>query len=506
MRVLLIYPDFAEETKHVKNIPGNYSEGLASISAVLKAAGHDVALYHLTYMPGKAEFLERVRKESPGLAGFTVRTTAMPFVSELTGWLAGAMPELPVVCGGYHPTLVPEEVLALRGVSAVCVGEGEYPLRELADSLAAGQARTDIQSLWFKLPGGVVKNPVRPLIEDLDELPFPDLDLFDFANLRTGRIKTAMVMVSRGCLFSCTYCGNSQFRNVYPNKSKYARFRSPANAIKLIKRIIHKQPDVKYLEFRDAIFNMYPEWFYPFMELYKQEIALPFNCNLRFDLLDEKMAHTLAGAGCYLIDIGLESGDEEYRAKYLHRHMTDEHMVNASRWLRAAGITTCTYNILGLPHETPALALKTIRLNARMDVDRVIANIFYPYPQTKLREIAEQAGFIDPRVDPNDKVQLRQPGFSRGDVLYFSYKFHKLMRKYRKLFALPPGKAERAAAALDKRLLGPLRPRWLLWRMAAAKESLTRRAKRAASKLSPSVYLSLRNRRIRALAKEEKGT
>ena len=502
VHALLIYPDFLEESKHNRAIPGNYSEGLASISAVLKAVGHKVSLYHMTYMPEREEFLERVRGAGPTLACFSVRTTAMPFMEIFAGWLDDEMPELHVSCGGYHPTLVPGVVLALRGVDSVCIGEGEYPLRELCDGLRGGITRTDIGSMWFKNPdGSFVENPVMPMIEDLDELPYPDLDLFDFKNLRTGRINTAMVMVSRGCLFSCTYCGNSQFRNVYPNRKKYARFRSPQNALEVVKRILQKDPGVKYLEFRDAIFNMYEDWFYEFMPLYKEHVGLPFNCNLRFDLLDERMVKTLAEGGCYMIDIGLESGDAEMRRKYLHRAMEDEHMIKVSRWLRENKITTCTYNIVGLPHETLAMALKTVKLNARMDVNRVVANIFYPYPMTKLEEISHEAGFIDPSVDPNDRVQLRMPNFSRDDIMYVHHRFHILMRKYKKLYALPPGKAEKKIAAFDRRILSPMRPRALIWRFEDFKDKSIKSVKRTIAKMAPAVYLKLRNRNIQALGK-----
>ncbi len=501
IHMLMVYPDFLEETKSNRSMPGNYSEGIASISAVLKEAGYAVSLIHLTYMPDREEFLAKVRDQNPDAVGFSVRTTAMPFLREMAEWLDDALPEIPVVCGGYHPTLVPDEVLSVRGVDMVCVGEGEYPLRDYCDSLRDGTPRTDIESLYFKqADGSVIKNPVRPMIEVLDELPYPDLDVFDYKNLRTGRIQTAMVMVSRGCLFSCTYCGNSQFRNVYPNKKKYARFRSPENALEVVRRVLAKDPEVRFLEFRDAIFNMYEDWFYAFMELYKEHIRLPFNCNLRFDLLDEKMVKTLAEAGCYMIDIGLESGDAEMRVKYLHRSMKDEHMVQVAKWLRENKITTCTYNIVGLPHETLALALKTVKLNARIKSDKVIANIFYPYPMTRLHEIAQEAGFIDPSVDPNDKVQLRQPQFSRDDVLYVSYRFHKLMRKYRAIFANgDTDAAVKAEARLDRRVLRKSHPRALIWRWDAFKDSCLGKTKRFLTKRMPKLYLFLRNKRFKAI-------
>ena len=87
--------------------------------------------------------------------------------------------------------------------------------------------------------------------------------------------------------------------------------------------------------------------------------------------------------------MGLESGDPEMRFKYLKRNMTDEMIINCSKWFHKYGISQFTYNIIGLPHEDIHRALKTIKLNARIKSDRTIANIFYPYPGTKLYDIAK---------------------------------------------------------------------------------------------------------------------
>lgn len=150
------------------------------------------------------------------------------------------------------------------------------------------------------------------------------IDLFDYDNLESSKVNTAIVMMSRGCFFNCTYCGNSQFRNVYPNKKIYARFRSPQNGILYLKTLLEKHPNIKFINFRDAIFNMFPKWFDEFIELYKQEIHLPFTGNIRFDILTEDTVRRMKEAGCYTIDMGLESGDPEMRFKYLKRNMTDE--------------------------------------------------------------------------------------------------------------------------------------------------------------------------------------
>ena len=284
--MLLVYPDYTDRDCIAKVSGGNYSEGLASISAVLKQGGHDVKLMHLLYLHSEKEFKDKLTALGEfDIIGFSVRTTAFPDSQDYIRWTKELFPDVFVICGSYHVTLVPGEVLAVAGVDCVCIGDGEYAELELCDAMRDGTDYTNIESLWFKLSDGSFKqNPVRPVFCELERLPIPDFDLFDYPNLESSKINTAIVMVSRGCLFSCTYCGNSQFRNVYPNKKHYTRFRSPENALLYLKTLLSEFPFIKYINFRDAIFNMFPEWFDKFIELYKTEIALPFTCNLRFDV------------------------------------------------------------------------------------------------------------------------------------------------------------------------------------------------------------------------------
>jgi radical SAM superfamily enzyme YgiQ (UPF0313 family) len=419
----------------------------------------------------------------------------MNCAKEQLAWLDEALPDLPVICGGYHPTLAPEEVIALPGVDIVSRGEGELTTRDLINSLdRTGRFDKTLPSFWFKEPDGtVVRNPMRPYPLDLDELPFPDLELFDYKNLKSNRVNTAEVIVSRGCLYSCTYCANAQMRNQYEDRKRYSRFRSPENAIEYLERVAAKDPNIKYLNFNDAILNMFTDWFYPFMALYKERINLKFTCNLRFDHMDEEMCRVLADCGCYLVTIGLENGNEEFRRKYLHRTMNNDHIVRVAGWLRANGVRVYTYNIIGLPHETLALTLETAKLNARLRADSEVVSFFFPYPATELRDISEAGGFLDPGVRLTDRVQLRMPDYPKRDILYARYAFHGLIRKYRKIFETPDReRAKRLEARLDRRILSPLYPRGLIGAFSGAYHRGVVGAKRAASTALPGVYKRLR--------------
>ena len=495
LHFLFVYPDFLEQTRHVRGLSGNYSEGIASISASLKSAGHSVLLYHQTYMPDKTEFIIKIKGFHPDIIGFSLRTTIMDSAKEMLGWLGQTLPDIPVIAGGYHPTLAPEEVIAIPGVDIVSRGEGELPLRDLLnDYNRTGYFNTAELGFWFKQPDGtVIKNAMRPYPCHLDELPFPDLDLFDYRNLKSNRVKTAEVIVSRGCLYACTYCANANIRNAYEDKKNYARFRSPENAIELLERVKQKDPAVKYMNFNDAILNMFPDWFYPFMKLYKERVNLKFTCNLRFDHIDEQMCRVLADSGCYLVTIGLENGNAAFREKYLRRSMNNAHIIEVAQWLRALGIRVYTYNIVGLPYETLSLTLETIKLNARLKADSEIVSFFYPYPATDLRDISVAGGFLDPNTPRNAKVHLRMPDYPRRDIIYARYCFHRLVGLYRRIYSdSDPVWAARKEAALDRKILNPLHPRGFIGAVCAVKHHMVVGLKRLAARLTPAFYRKLR--------------
>ena len=459
-RMLLVYPDYTDRSVAGSG-GGNYSEGLASISAVLKEGGHDCKLYHLKHYYDENEYKEGLLAMGEfDVIGFSIRTTAFPDSQLYIKWTKEVCPDAFIICGSYHATLVPDEVLSAEGVDCVCIGDGEYAELELLDKMTAGEDYSDVESLWFKdEDGSFIKNPVRPLFADLDRIPIPDFDLFDYANLESMKVNTAIVVVSRGCFYNCTYCGNGNFRKVYPNKKIYARFRSPENAILYLKTLLGKYPQIQFINFRDAIFNMFPEWFDTFIEMYKKEIHLPCTGNIRFDILKEDTVRKMKEAGFYTIDMGLESGDQEMRFKYLKRYQTDEMIINCSNWFHKYGIAQLTYNIIGLPFEDIHKALKTIKLNARIKSDRVIPNIFYPYPGTVLYDISKEAGFIPDDLDAKRRVPLVQPQFPEVQVLYIEAYFMHFVKRYKWAFAMPRWLGKPYEKWLDHRVTGKFIPR-----------------------------------------------
>ncbi len=498
MKVLFVYPDYK-----VNVDPGSgrmlgveeggwYMEGVASLSSVLKAAGHEVSLYHLTSPVGRGEFQATLRKEGPDLLGFVTMTREYPQVKEYVRWAKDAL-DVPVICGSYHPTTLPEEVIATDGVDMVCRGEGEEALLELVKRMDAGDDYRDVASIWVKEGDTVHRNAVRPLIEDIDVLPLPDFALFDFRRLISTRINTGVVILSRGCPYSCTYCSNKKMRDIYPNKNRYARFHSPEYSIEYLKKLLSVCPDIQYLNFRDDILPWKGGWLERFTELYRREINLPFICNYRANLVTPEIVRMLREAGCYQMFFGVESGNDHIRNQVLNRHMSREKIVKAFEACREVGIKTVAYNMVGLPYEDKSKVLDTIKLNAEIGADHSLCPIYYPYPDTVLFEVAVREGWVPPVYDYREDRYVDQPTLPRDQLYFARYYFRPFVRIYRLSARLPRPVGERFEDLADRVFLSPRLPHRTLVRVASALEAGWKGFKERFSDRAPGLYLFLRD-------------
>ena len=490
-KVLIVYPDFVENSAGTQ-LKGSYSEGIASISAVLKQGGHDVALYHMRDKVSKDEYITQLRVHDPDIVAFSTWTRVYSFVKEMLVWTKEET-TIFTVCGGYHATLSPDEVIADKGVDCVCIGEGEYPILDLCNRLDDKEAMYKTESLWFSVDGNVIKNPVRPFVSDLDSLPDPDIELFDFDSFLSSRIKTAIVMVSRGCLFSCTYCANSQLRKVYPGRAIYARFKSPDKAVAYLRSIVDKYPYIEYFNFMDSIINMNKSWFEKFIVLYAQELHIPFCCRTRADLLDENTVRLLKEANCYLTDIGVEAGDETIRRDVLNRKMSDEMIERAFSYLNKYKISTLAFNIVGLPHEDIHKGLKTVKLNAKIRPTKMVVSIFSPFPHTRLTEMAKEAGFMPDIVDFSQEVVCKQPQYPDAQIIFAQQYFTIFVRLFRLAYACPKWIGSPLDKAFSFLFVCRYKPHNFLIFLRRGWVRLFHGSKRLLMKFSPKLYIALRN-------------
>jgi anaerobic magnesium-protoporphyrin IX monomethyl ester cyclase len=370
----------------------------------------------------------RLRKDTLTMLGFSTPTVYAQTYIELSRKLKREGPVFSIF-GGPHPTYFPD-MLEKDGVDAICRGEGEYPMVELVEAFGEGRPINEIPNLWIKEDGRVFRNPLRPLIEDLDSLPIPDHEIF----LRAvpNNIWQAVVMTSRGCPYHCTYCYNHVYRELYRGKGRMIRRRSVGHVIEELK-FIKAHKNYEFIRFVDDLFTLSPEWIEEFSEEYRKEIGLPFSCLVRANHITAKMARELKTAGCRRVQMGLESGDEDVRNKIFKRNLSEGDIVRAARLIQAEGMKLQTGNILGSPGTSLAQDLRTLDLNMRIKPDYAGVTLLQPYPGTEIFEYARNLGMLDSAAGA-----LRETTVGRKSTLKFKRKREKTqIENLQKLFFLP---------------------------------------------------------------------
>lgn len=387
MRVLFVYSDISGAERYGAK---KFYSGLGSLSATLKVAGHETRLLYLQREISREEFLAHVEEATPDLVAFSTTTHQYPFIERYASYVKVSRPDLLLVCGGTHPTLVPEEVSSSPSFDIVCIGEGEYPLRDLVERLERDQDYVDVENLWIRRNGEIVRNAMRPLIADLDELPYVDRDLFDYGEMLAANDGWVDMMAGRGCPYNCSYCCNPALKSRYRGLGRYVRFRSVEHVMGELRALRARSSDsaryaIKTINFQDDTFTLDRQWTVDFCHVYGAEFNYPFWINTRIErILDEELVKALAEAGCAGIRVGLENGDERLRKGVLKRTMSNEEIIEAFHLVRRHGLKVYTCNMIGIPGETSASIQATIDLNRRLMPDAFQFSVFYPYPMTEL--------------------------------------------------------------------------------------------------------------------------
>ena len=313
---------------------GSEHIGVESIMAYLKSKGH---LVELIYEPALGDngyidipslnkffyndklVIDKAVRFQPDLIAFSAITNLYMAIKKLARQFKKVLPDVPIICGGIHPTSLPDETIKQDCFDMICLGEGEGAMEDLLQRMREKRPYTDVKNLWVKDATGYVhKNDKRPVIRPLESLPRPDKSLFAKYGALTSRI---MIMTTRGCPFACTFCVNS-FRNAAYSGEVYLRQRTVPNIIEdLID--IKKTYKPKKFRFEDDVFAFNQKWLDEFKVEYRKHINLPFHCYVTPSTAKDEVLKGLKDAGCESVSMGVQSGSEKIRTMMLHRKHTD---------------------------------------------------------------------------------------------------------------------------------------------------------------------------------------
>jgi len=397
MKVLLIFPPITLEERYgrkIEDVGGILPPlGLAYLAAVLEEHNYDVEILDAPALSLKVEQLSHhVSARNPDLIGISAITPFFHRTLEAVKMIKNVCPDTTTVLGGPHASLFPEQTLANNpSVDIACIGEGEYTLLDLVQTIESGDDLRQVKGIAFREDGQIVRNPPREPIENLDCLPFPARHLLPMTvykplPIQYRRLPVVHLMASRGCPFGCTYCSNAVF-------GRRSRTRSPWNVVSEIKRVI-QDFNAKEIQFWDDTFTLKRSWVMELCQLLmKEDLGVLWTCETRVDRVDKEILELMASAGCWKIGYGVESGDQEL-LDVIKKGITLDQARQAVKLTKDSGIEVGLSFMLALPGETPSKARQTIEFAKELDPDYAQFCITTPYPGTELYNQAKEYGAL----------------------------------------------------------------------------------------------------------------
>ena len=352
-------------------------QGIRTLSSVLKKAGYDVKIvfmalsedYSRNYTQSELNQLKNLCKNSLFM-GINAFASTAERAERIINYLKKHF-NIPIIYGGVHPTISPDDCIKHNNV--ICVGEAEETILDFAKAIETNKPIEKIKNLWIKKDNKIIKNPIRNLIDNLDKLPFLDFDIGNHFILDKGRIRKfqeydlggcIFFLTGRGCPYACDYCSNSLFNKLYEGKRKQIlRWHSPEYIIKGILYLKNKFSSLKYFDIRDDTFSFRNiEDIKKFCFLYKEKVKMRFKCLGDPKTITEEKIKLLVDAGCSDIIIGIQ-GSERTNKEIFHRIQTDEQVLRAAKIINKFKALAVMYDVITCnPYEKPEDIISLIRL------------------------------------------------------------------------------------------------------------------------------------------------
>ena len=363
--------------------------GLLQLAAFIKANNIKVDLIDLQVKKfSEAEFLERVLKLRPDFFGITANTVQIKPGLSIAKLLKQNFPNIKIVFGGIHATVMADEVLAEQFVDFVVRGEGEQTIVELL----AGRAYSEINGLSYKINGQIIHNQPRELIADLNLLPTPAYELIDLKLYRPtlGNFKqlpSVSITTSRGCPGTCTFC----FSGAMGKKIRFMSAQKIFNHIKFL----HDKFGVRDINFYDDTFTVNRANVFELCKmLIEAKLGISWGCMSRLDCVSEEILEMMHEAGCHQIGYGIETTSKEILENIKKRVPPLERIKEIVETTKKIGIEVRAMFMLGNPGETEMTMEDSIKFAKSLNADIYLFNVTTPYPGTEMFGWADKNEYL----------------------------------------------------------------------------------------------------------------
>lgn len=366
--------------------------GIAYMAGVLQENNIDVEILDASAEDMDFKDVEKeLLKRKPDLVALTALTPTIGRALETAQVVKETLPDAIVVMGGYHPTFNFIETLEDENVDIVIRGEGEYIMLNLVQALENQSSLHDVKGIVFedKNSKEIVVNPEAPLIQDLDELPFPALNLLPMKKYRLLDMDTHMttMITTRGCPMQCSFCSSAAMHG------KKIRERIVENIVDEIE-YLKTNYDIDTIAFMDDTFTFKKRKVMAICdEILKRNIEIMWGCTSRVDTLDEKLLKKMKEAGCITIFIGVESADQQ-QLDNMCKNTTIAKIENAFKIAHKLKIRTIASVALGMPGDTKEIMNKTVKFVHKLKPNYAIYSLATPYPGTRFYKEAFEKNLI----------------------------------------------------------------------------------------------------------------
>ena len=416
-KILLIEPPFNRLFKYTYSLD-RYPLSLGYLAGTIKKeTDWDVKVYNADFYPksewikvsyltglGFENYLANMKDLSARIWG-DVKSTILKYKPTVVGISAKSQnfvsacmvaklakeinEQIIVIVGGPHPSMVGADVLNCKDIDVAVRGEGEDTIVELLRAIDVGTGFGGIQGALHRRGNEIFENDPREFIKDLDLLCFPHESapevLIDYDKYPLSAFR--YIFATRGCPGNCLFCGS---KNVWSRKP---RFRSPENVICQIKGL--QRMGIKIVHFDDDTFGITKKYINALCNaLIAHCPGLTWSCELHVRLVDEPTISLMEAAGCFKIQIGIESGNNKILEE-MKKGITIEKALAACELIKKRGIQVHAFFIVGFPQETEETLSDTVAAMRKIECHTLVYSIFTPYPGTQIFEFCKRNGLIN---------------------------------------------------------------------------------------------------------------
>ncbi len=353
--------------------------------------------------------IDILREERPKILGISIRTAKFFISKQLVHRIKREFPEITIIAGGPHTSSRPEDILERMEVDIVVRGEGEVAFLELVKALDNGLDFTDMPSLSFIKDGKVVNNPMRPYVDNIDEIPLPDRDCVIRSELMEPD-DFGLLFSSRGCPYGCSFCDS---RGTWTRKVRRMSHELLVQDILDIK----EKYGTSFFSFQDDCLVTKESVAIEMCDTFKKAglADLPRSefrwwCEIHPNVITENLIKNLKEAGCVAIAIGAESGSQR-SLKQVTKGSTLESIKNAAQIIRNADLSLTMFFIIGFPWETEQDILDTIDFMEDVQPDNPALSVLTPLPGTPIFDYCQEHNLISPDSDYRAHFHQRADSF-----------------------------------------------------------------------------------------------